>query len=175
MPGGLQGVEQTFTADASGYLAAIRQMVEGNQGLAASVRDTVSQIAEAQKAFKGLGAGGGAGDAADGIAKTNAAIRGQLAALREVQPAIAAAKAVTGDYASAVQYLGSTHADLAPQIRLTTAAIGDHAVSVQGLTRVAAAATSAVADHAVVLQRAADAHGSGTESVMSYVTGLGLL
>ena len=37
MPGGLRDVEQKFTADASGYLAAIHQMVEGNQGLAASV------------------------------------------------------------------------------------------------------------------------------------------
>ncbi len=175
MPGGLQEVVQPVGADTSRYKAEWLSVLPVLNQVSAAQKEIIGQAGDIAKAMQAMhGAGAGAAAASD-IGKMNAAIRDQLAALREAQPAIAAAQKATGDYAQVVQYLGSTHADLAPQIRATTAAIGDHAASLQQLTRVQEAATGAVADHAVVLEQAADAHGSGAETVLAYATSLGLL
>ena len=168
MPSGsLDPVIQPVGADTSRYKAEWLSVLP----VLKQVSDLQKEIAAQGGAIQGPGAGAGAGD----YGKLNASIRETLATLREVQPVIAAANAATGDYASVVQYLGSTHADLAPLVRATTAAIGDHADSLGRLTQVTTTATDVVADHAVVLDRAADAHGSNTESVLSYVESLGLL
>ena len=175
MPGGLQEVVQPVGADTSRYKSEWLSVLPVLNQVSAAQKEIIGQAGDIAKAMQAMhGAGGGAAAASD-IGKMNAAIRDQLAALREVRPAVAAAQQATGDYASVVKYLGDTHADLAPLVRLTTAAIGDHAASVGRLTQVTSAATDAVADHAVVLQRAADAHGSGSQSVLSYVDSLGLL
>ena len=44
MPGGLPGVSQEFTADASGYVAAIRVMIEQNRDLIRSIADVNAAI-----------------------------------------------------------------------------------------------------------------------------------
>ena len=168
MPGPIPEVVARVGGDASGYINAYKAARAETQGLIADNRELIAQAAEVTKAMQAVrGAGGAAGGDAD-IARTNAAIRETLASLKEVQPVMAAAQAATGDYGSVVKYLGSTHSDLAPLIRATTAAVGEQVT-------VTKAATDAVAEHTVVLERAADAHGSGTASVLSYVESLGMV
>src|ERR1039457_5403119 len=73
-------------------------MIEGNRGLVSSVRDTMSQVADAQSALRGAGGGTSlAGNPAD-MAKQNSAIRETLASLREYQPAMAAATRASADF-----------------------------------------------------------------------------
>lgn len=55
MPGGLPEVEQRFTADGSGYTAAIAKMISDNQALISSISDAQRQIAALKGEMAGLG------------------------------------------------------------------------------------------------------------------------
>ena len=71
MPGGLPGVEQRFDADASGYVAAITEMIRAN-------KDLIDSIGEAKRKL-GDAAGG-----ADDVGRVNAAIRDHLNTFRDM-------------------------------------------------------------------------------------------
>lgn len=150
MPGGLNEVTQVVGADASKYIAEYRAALAVTKELSAATKE----LAAAQSAMQGGGSGGGA--AAADIARTNAAIREGLAALREHQSAVATASAATGNYATVVKYLGTTHVDATTAIRGTTTALGEQARassdSAAGLLPVAAS-LGAVRDTATATTR----------------------
>ena len=105
MPGGLPEVTQKVGGDASAYIAAYRQMRGETAGLISDNRELMRTVAEVQSAIRASSGGGGSSAAvAADIARQNAAIREQLAVLRENQAAISAAKVAAG--------FGDVHAEV---------------------------------------------------------------
>src|ERR1039457_4066115 len=144
MPGGLAGVDQTFGADATGYLSAIRQMIEGNRSFVSSVRDTMSQVADAQSALRGAGGGPSlAGNPAD-LAKANSAIRETLASLREYQPAMAAATRASADFSGMSAQEEKIVSGVATAIDRASAASANFASTHAGAAVAARATTDAL-------------------------------
>src|ERR1039457_2968292 len=116
-------------------------MIEGNRGLVSSVRDTMSQVADAQSALRGAGGGTSlAGNPAD-LAKANSAIRETLASLREYQPVMAAATRASADFSGMSAQEEKTVRALATAIDHASTASANFA-STHGGAAVAARATT---------------------------------